>query len=294
MKRANIVAALVVALCLPAISALADQAPYPQDDASLQKEYDALHWATGNGTYRLEHSHSALATPTDFHVLLGTDAQRYAFLGNGVEFPNTEAMIYDPKSEAEIAVEFVDEGFVKEDDWSEVDADDFLKQMQENQRSSNEERKANGKRPFDIIGWLEKPSYDPTTHVARYVLELGTTDDHWLNAVAIKLGRDGYHQFTWVGDLSQYQNGGPQALDMILAQHSYDDGHKYADFKEGDKMAAYGIAGLVAAVAGVKLGKGLLAGAIAFLAVAGKKLAILVVPLLAGVVAAVKRFFKRQ
>jgi hypothetical protein len=51
---------------------------------------------------------------------------------------------------------------------------------------------------------------------------------------------------------------------------------------------------LVAAVAGVKLGKGLIAAAIAFLALAGKKLLILIVPAAIGLRAAFRRFFRRS
>ena len=253
-----------------------------------------MNWLSGPDGYQIETSHSTINPPSSFGVLLGKEALRYEFLLNGDEFPDTEMVIYDPASKAEIAVEFHREGFVKDNDWSDVDPDDFLKQLKEGQHQSNKKRLANGQEAFDVIGWVERPSYDATKHVARYVLELGTEQRHWINAVAVKLGREGYHEFILAGDMEQYQNGGPAALASILDNHSYDPAYRYADFKQGDKVAAYGIAGLVAAVAGVKLGKGLLAGGLAFLAIAGKKLAILIVPLAAGLWAGVKRFFRRS
>lgn len=294
MKRAISLAALTGLLCLVAVAASAEQAPFPQDEAARLEELGAMQWLEGPASYAVEASHSTVRPPAGFATLLGKEAQRYEYLINGVEFPSTEFVVYNAANDVEVAIEFRREGFVKDNDWSDIDPDDFLKQLIEGQKESNQKRARNGQPPFDIIGWMEKPSYDSTTHVARYVLELGDAEQHWVNAVAVKLGREGYHKFIWVGDIAQYKLDGPQMLASILDSHSYDAGYRYVDFKEGDTVAAYGIAGLVAAVAGVKLGKGLLAGAVAFLAVAGKKLAILIVPLAAGLWAGVKRFLRRS
>ncbi|MBI2256533.1 MAG: DUF2167 domain-containing protein [Proteobacteria bacterium] len=294
MKRALLRAALAGMLCLAAGAALAEQAPYPKDEAALRKELSEMNWLFGPDGFQIEASHSTVKPPAGFSTLLGKEAQRYEYLINGVEFPLTEFVVYNPDDHVEVAIEFRREGFVKDDDWSDVDPDDFLKQLIEGQQEANKERAANGQEPFDVIGWIEKPSYDATTHVAHYVLELGDDQQRWPNAVAVKLGREGYHKFIWVGDMEQYRENGKQVLASVLDGHSYDEGYRYVDYKGGDKVAAYGIAGLVAAVAGVKLGKGLLAGGLAFLAIAGKKFAILIVPLAAGLWAAVKRFFRRS
>jgi uncharacterized membrane-anchored protein len=272
----------------------ADQAPYPKDEAALEAEYQAMHWQDGRKDYPLSQSGSHLNLPDGFYILLGEEAARYAFLSNGIEFPTTEALLYDETSDAEIVVEYVKAGFVKDGDWSDVDADDFLVQMREDQHKSNPERVKNGQEAFEVVGWVEPPSYDPTTHVAHYVIEMGTEKRHWMNAVAVKLGRSGYHQFTWAGGVEEFKAGGPKALASIIDSHTYDEGQRYADYKEGDDVAAYGIAGLVAAVAGVKLSKGLIAAAIAFLAVAGKKAAILIVAAAIGLRMAIKRFFRRS
>jgi uncharacterized membrane-anchored protein len=284
---------LAVVLVLSSPTASAEQAPIPRDQAALEAEYRALHWESMERDYDLPKSNSHLKLPQGFDILMGADAERLAFLDNGVEFPQTEAILYEPQTGAYIFVDYFDDGFVDDDDWSDIDPADFLQQMQEGQRSSNKERVANGQEAFEIVGWVEPPTYDTTSHVAHYVVEMGNERAHWVNAVAVKLGREGHHEVTWVGPLDIFKSDGPRVLKTALDSHSYDDGHRYADFKDGDKVAAYGIAGLVAAVAGVKLSKGLLAGLFAFLAIAGKKLAILVVPAAIGIGAAVKRFLRR-
>lgn len=282
-----------LAMAIP-FDATAEQAPAPIDSVELDKEYDKLLWQDAAQSYELPHSHSHLALAEGFAILLGADAERYAFLANGIELPQTEAVLSDLSTNSTTYIDHYDDGFVGDSDWSDIDAADFLKQMQENELASNDERVANGHEASEVIGWIEEPSYDSTTHVAHYVVEMSNAHFHWVNAVAIKLGRSGYHQITWAGDLDQFKTDGPRILKTALDSHSYDTGHKYADFKDGDKTAAYGLAGLMAAVAGVKLGKGLLAGIFAFIAIAGKKLIILLVPLAAGVFAAVKRFIRRS
>lgn len=285
---------LAVSFGFTILSAQADQAPYPKDEAALDKEYDSLHWQDTAQDYVLPDSNSHVRLPQGFSILLGADAQRLSFLDNGIEFPATEAVLYDNASHSQIDVEYFADGYVTDGDWSDIDPADFMTQMKEGQHASNAGRVANGQEAFEVIGWIEEPSYNPVTHVARYVVEMGNEQHHWVNAVAVKLGRAGHHEVTWVGGLDLFKASGPATLSLALDSHSYDAGHRYADYQAGDHTAAYGIAGLVAAVAGVKLSKGLFAAAIAFLALAGKKVAILIIPAVIGIRAAAKRFFRRS
>ena len=281
-------------IALIAGTAFAEQAPYPKDQAALDKEYEALQWNEVAQDYALPASHGRIHLPEGFSMLLGADAERFVYLNNGIEFPGTEAVLYDDNSKALIDFAYREEGYVKDDDWSDIDPVDFLAQMKEGQHASNPERVANGQDAFEVIGWIAEPTYDPVTHVAHYVVEMGNEQGHWANAVAVKLGRAGHHEVTWVGGLDTFKASGLRTLNLALDSHAYDEGHRYADYKEGDNVAAYGLAGLVAAVAGVKLSKGLIAAAIGFLALAGKKLFILVVPAFFAVRAGVRRFFRRS
>lgn len=280
--------------CLTSNLSVAEQAPYPKDESLKQQEIEGLNWLPGNIDCHIEASHSSIRLPETYFILLGKDAERYKFLANGVEFPETEITAIEIKSHAIISIEFYSEGFVSDTDWSDIDVDGLLQQQIEGQQRSNEDRIANGQESFEVLGWLEKPSYDPTTKIARYIIELGNEERTWLNAVAIKLGREGYHKFIWVGDMQLYKESGPTVLNTILNSHAYDPGYNHSDHKDGDKVAAYSLAGLMAAVIGIKLSKGILAGILTFLVVGGKKLAILIVPFAIGIFAVMKRLFRRS
>jgi uncharacterized membrane-anchored protein len=290
--------ALVLACTLMAAPLAADQGAYPQTEEEIQAAYDALQWRTGAGSHKLPASHAVIQLRDGQALLLGADAERYSWLVSGVEFPGTEAVLtYDSSdAAAEVYYEWRDEGYVDDSDWSDVDGEDLLAQYRDATEASNEERVANGFKPMQVVGWLEPPHYEQSTRTVTYALELKDEDANWVNAVALRLGRAGYTELTWVGSIDSFKNAGgrPALLDEALASHAFEEGHRYADFKEGDKVAAYGVAGLVATALGLKFGKGLIAAAIAFL-IASKKIVIPVVLVLgAALVKFGGRMFKRR
>ena len=284
---------LIGVLCVFAAAPLsADQGVYPKTEDELRAAYDELKWQDAPGAYKLPSSHAVIQLPAGETLLLGADAERYSWLDSGVEFPGTEAVLAS-KSDTKSLVyyEWRDEGYVNDSDWEDVDGDELLKQYRDATEASNDERSKNGFEPMHVVGWLEPPHYDKTTQTVTYALELNDKDSHWTNAVALRLGRAGYTEFTWVGSINAFKSasGRPDLLNEALATHAFEEGYRYQDFKDGDKVAAYGIAGLVATALGVKFGKGLLAALIAFL-IAGKKIAI---PAVVVFGAAIAKFWRR-
>lgn len=267
--------AWVAGLLLLAGTAAADQGPYPKTDEERQAAFDALNWLRAPKAYSLDASHAHIQLPDGKVLLLGADAERYSWLISGTEFPGTEAVMSHESGEADVYYEWRDEGYVSDSDWSDVDADALLTQYKDSTKEANEERVANGFEPMEVVGWLQPPAYDETTRTVSYAIELKDTGSHWANVVALRLGRAGYAELTWVGSIGLVETSGgqPALLQTALANHEFDEGHRYADYKEGDKVAAYGVAGLVATALGLKFGKGLIAALIAFL-VAGKKIVI--------------------
>jgi uncharacterized membrane-anchored protein len=193
--------------------------------------------------------------------------------------------------DSDVYYEWRDEGYVSDSDWSDVDGDELLKQYHDSTEAANEERVTNGFKPMHVTGWLEPPHYDAATKTVTYALELGDDGGSWANAVALRLGRAGYTEFTWVGPIEQFKSasGRPELLNQALASHAFEEGYRYADFKEGDKVAAYGVAGLVATALGVKFSKGIIAAVIAFV-IAGKKV---IIPLVVVAGVAIMKFGRR-
>lgn len=154
---------------------------------------------------------------------------------------------------------YINEGHIKDDDAKDWNADDLLKTLREGTEAANEERTRRGIPAMEVIGWTEKPGYDATTH--RLVWSASTrdkgttgTDGLGVNYNTYALGREGYISLNLVTDLAMLPKYKPTALELLGALQ-FNDGRKYADFNSStDKVAAYGLAALVAGVAAKKLG----------------------------------------
>ena len=194
--------------------------------------------------------------------------QLLAAMGNRVGDGFVGAIV--PASDAPwfAVVNVVKEGYIKDDDAKDWNADDLLKSLKEGTAAANEERTKRGIAAMDVVGWAQKPHYDASSH--RLVWSALTIDkgapagEQGVNYNTYALGRDGYISLNLVTDAKAIETYKPDAL-RLLSALEYNDGKKYADFNSStDKVAAYGLAALVAGAAAKKLG--LFAILLAFLA----------------------------
>jgi uncharacterized membrane-anchored protein len=245
------------AACLLAAADIsADQGVYPSTDEDLRAAYDALQWHNQAGPYKLSKSHATIQLQVGLLLVLGADAERYSWLGSGVEYPATEAVLIHNSggTNREVYYDWRDEGYVSDSDWEDVDGDALLAQYRKATEASNEKRSKNGLKPMHVVDWLVAPRYDKATRTVTYAMEMKDDGGSWSNTVALRLGRAGYTEFTWVGSIDRFKEAGgqPDLLNRALATHSFDQGHRYEDFQDGDKVASRGVAGLVAATLGIK------------------------------------------
>lgn len=155
-------------------------------------------------------------------------------------------------------VKFVKEGYIKDDDAKDWNADDLLKSLKEGTEAANEERSKRGIPSIEVTGWAQKPQYDASSH--RLVWSAlsqrkGSTDgNQGVNYNTYALGREGYLSLNLITNAKDLDKFKPDAS-KLLGAIQYDDGKKYADFNSStDKVAAYGLAALVAGAAVKKLG----------------------------------------
>jgi uncharacterized membrane-anchored protein len=183
-----------------------------------------------------------------------------------------------------VVFEFSDSGHVKDNEKDKLDADAILKAIREGNEASNEERKRRGWATIDVVGWSVPPRYDEATHNLEWAV-LGRSGDHDIvNYNTRLLGRVGVMEANLVVAPEQLQATLPQ-FKQLLAGYSFQSGHRYEEFKPGDKVAEYGLAALVAGgAAAVALKTGWLAK---FWKVAWK----LIIFVVAGVGAMFKKVF---
>ncbi|RFZ83745.1 DUF2167 domain-containing protein [Shinella sp. WSJ-2] len=186
-------------------------------------------------------------------------------------------------------VEYSADGYISDLDAATTDYDDLLKTLKESVAESNIEREKQGFPTITLVGWASAPRYDQAAHALHWARDLIFGNEqptsHTLNYSVRLLGREGVVQYNFVADLSQLEEI-KAAIPSVIKLVQFDKGKTYEDYQQGDKLAAYGLAGIIAAGAGAKVAAkvGLLAVALAFL----KKGGFLIVLLFGGVV----RFFR--
>jgi uncharacterized membrane-anchored protein len=202
----------------------------------------------------------------------------------------------DDQSPWFITLRYDEDGYVKDDD--SVDGDELLESMRDSLPEVNEEREAQGFAPLTLDGWDEKPHYDKVKHHLVWCLRVSDKEGSSANYNTRVLGRKGHVSINLVTDPARVATDKPHALAMLAAT-KFVDGSRYEDFDAAtDKVAEYGLAGLVAGGAGLgamKLVKlGLLAKmwkVILAAIIAGKKAIIL---LAVALVAGIKKLFSRS
>ena len=205
-------------------------------------------------------------------------------MGNTVD--NTEVGLVVPKAEEEdwmLVFEYHGEGYVKDDDKDKIDADALLQSMKEGTEEANKRRKEMGIPALHVVGWDEKPNYDPVTHNLQWAVR-GRNEDgsEVVNYNMRLLGRGGYMSVTLIDDAAQFAVSKPR-MKAVLEGFGYKPGRTYAEFRQGDKVAQYGLAALVVGGAGAAAAKLGLFGVLAkFIGKLGKAAVLLVLALVAG------------
>ncbi len=192
-----------------------------------------------------------------------------------------------------VVAKYESAGYIKDDDAKDWNVDELFKNLKEGTEEANKMRAERGIPALEVLGWVEKPRYDAATHRLVWALAArsqGQADEaaQTVNYNTYALGREGYISLNLIAPRQRIEQDKPYAQSLLQAL-DFKEGKRYADFNSRtDRVAEYGVAALVAGVAAKKLG--FFALAAAFLAKFAK-VAILAV---AGLGAAVARFFKRK
>lgn len=299
--RSAFILAILSLLLLP-ITLTADEKGDAAKDAEARVKIEQ--WINGlkfqTGKVPLGGGLATATIPPGFKYLNGQDSAKLLTLfGNppqsnlGTIFPEKTDLLKDADAWF-VVIQYDEDGYVKDDDAEKINYADLLKQMQNSIRESSAERAKQGYSSLKLIGWATPPRYDRGSHKLFWAKEIqfGGSPENTLNYNIRMLGRKGVlvlNAVAGMNKLAEIEAATPQ----ILAMADFNEGNRYTDFdKSKDKVATYGIAGLVLGAAGLKI-----AAKVGLLAVAGKYLAVLWKPIVAaavGLSAFMKRFFTKR
>ena len=232
---------------------VAPPTPTPQQAAqsAIDAEMDKMHWQKA-GDYTLPVSGSKLTIPDGYAGIFGPEAQRAMELMNGTPHPETEAVLFNRQNDM-VVFSWQPEGYVSSNDWSTIDAGAMLSSISEGTLADNAEREKRNLPLLSVTGWLQQPHFDSGTNTAYWALGLASNGAPLVNSIALRLARQGYEKIIWVTDKEHF--AGDNVLQAMLGANEFPLGKRYIDHVAGDKMAGYGIAALVATVAGAKIAK---------------------------------------
>jgi uncharacterized membrane-anchored protein len=170
-------------------------------------------------------------------------------------------------------------GYVKDDEKDKLDADKILDQMKEGQKKANQELTKRGMPTLEVLGWHTPPFYNQETNNLEWAIRVASQGGgETINYKTKLLGRRGVMDVVLVCNAEQLATVVPEHQ-KLLKGYNFTKEESYASFSHGDKVAEYGLTGLI-------VGGGLLVAAKSGL------LAKLWKPIAVGLVA-IAAFFKR-
>jgi uncharacterized membrane-anchored protein len=178
---------------------------------------------------------------------------------SGIERGTVLCRLVDAKGETEstwfAVFEFDESGYVKDDEKASLDGDAILASLKEGNEHGNRERQKHGWSAIYLDGWQLAPHYDERTRNLTWATRLhAENDSRVLNHSVRLLGRGGVMSVDLVVSPDYYDRALP-AFDAMVGNFQYKTGHTYAEWRNGDKIASYGLTALVAGGAGVALAK---------------------------------------
>lgn len=238
-------------------------APFLAKATTEDNAISNLKWQTGPSTQSID-GKGTLVIPKDYFYLDEDETKKYSELNHN---PSTgrDALLTNGAT-WEAYLDFDPIGYVKDNET--IDPDDLLKQYTEAVKTGNEYRSQRGWSSLEVEGWFFKPQYDKEKKLLEwaFLLKDSETKKPVVNYYTKVLGRTGAISVTLV---SAPENMSSAIIDFKekLSGFEFNQGERYSEFREGDKVAEYGLAALIlGGAAAVASKKGFFAIIMAFLA----------------------------
>ncbi len=239
---------LAVALALVSAASLRAQDELPPALRDLK-------WKVGPSELALG-SVAEIAVPPGYRALGGGETRKVLELMQNTTDGSELGLVGPDSLDWFVVFEYDDIGYVKDDEKGDLDADAMLKSMRQGQVEDNEQRAKRGWAALEIEGWAQPPRYDEETQNLVWAIRLLSEGQVSVNYNTRRLGRGGVMSVALVVDPEDLDATVPE-FNRLMENYTFRTGQKYGEWREGDKVAAYGLTALVtggAAAIAVKTG----------------------------------------
>lgn len=267
-------------------------APQPSAIQQIQQ----LNWIAGPNALHMT-GNSTFYIPQGYEMLAPPDSRKFIQLQGNItsDADNHDYILQSQNTNSNWFSVLVYENVGHVPDGDNIKADELLANELTNMQAGNVVRKQHGLATMNLTGWAIKPNYNQQTHRVEWAYNFqnsdGTSTVNWNTRI---LGRTGDMKVIVVDDPNALAADIPD-FNNAISGFSFDPKRQYSDYKQGDKLAKYGLMGLIAggaAAAAVKTG--LLAALLALVAASGKAVIVGVIALLVGIRAFFVKVFRRK
>jgi len=209
--------------------------------ADAERVYSELLWLPPGGTGTLA-GKATFKASSAYTFLNPADTDKFLKL-NGNPPQGSSVTIAPTRGNWFGVLGFAPEGYVKDDE--SIDADALLKTLKSQNAAGNEVKRKQGYQTLTLEGWALAPRYDRQNQRLEWGTLLRAEDQSFVVNVSTRiLGRSGYTAAVLVTTPATL-NSDLQDFKTALKNFEYVGGEKYSEWREGDKVAAYGLGALV-------------------------------------------------
>ena len=268
----------------------------PPAPAPVGQQIGQLNWSRGPAMMQVS-GVATLHIPFGYAVLAPPDSETFLRLnGNPVNDNGPANYIIAPEDQNArwfAAMYYEDRGHIADD--QKIDADALFQTIKSDEQQENTLRQQQNMPTMDLVGWGAMPSYDKQTHRLEWAFQFSDSSGEKTENFNTRL-------LSRTGDMHIILVDNPDSIPSDISEFNtsiagldFNDGQRYADYRSGDRLAAYGIAGLIAGGAAAAAAKtGLLAGLVGVIAASGKAIMAAILAAFAFGRRYIKRIFKRQ
>lgn len=155
----------------------------------------------------------------------------------------------------DVFLDYRDDGYVKLDDWKNVNSNNLLSELKEIAKSNAIYLKEKNLDYVNKIDWIFKPTLNKENKSVSYSYKVDwNSGQQSMESKNLILGKKGYLESAFVVaykediDLEYESDFSKDFVNGVI----FKEGFKHSDYKPGDKIAAAGIGGLVAGSLGIK------------------------------------------
>ena len=274
LLRLQCLIVIVAVGCLAVAPAGAQQPPDKAQQDRMVQLYKSIQWQAGPIKGQLG-GMAEIQVPAGYKFTGQAGAAKWMELNENPPDPTLLGIIV-PADGADwfLSFSFRDVGYVKDDEKGKLDANAILEDIRQGTEAANQERRRRGWDEVHVVGWVQPPAYDKDTHNLTWAIKGRSGQSEGANYDIRILGRRGVMSVKMVADANQVMALAP-TVKTLLGGFDFAAGNKYAEWRTGDKVAAYGLTGLITGGAAVAAAKTGLLGKLATLIAKGGKAIIL-------------------